>query len=49
MLCYLVMNYEVKLPDHLKLKPENEYIAASVLPKRGAEIMIKRREEGGLD
>ena len=47
MLCYLVMNYDVKLPDGMEKKPANEHIRIAVLPKRGAEIMIKRKV-GGL-
>ena len=48
MLCYLAINYDVKMPDGMKGKPGNEYIGNGVLPKRGAEIMIKRRDRGGL-
>ena len=43
MLCYFVMNYDVGFPEGEMERPENLHIGASVIPKIGAEIMIRSR------
>jgi len=43
MLCYVVMNYDVKLEGDSKVRPENMYMGASVSPNPFAKVMFRRR------
>jgi hypothetical protein len=45
MLCYLVMNYDVKLPGDAVEKPPNRYIGGSVIPSSADQILIRKRRD----
>lgn len=42
MLCYFVMNYDVKIDGRADV-PLKEYFGTAVIPKRDAHILVRRR------
>jgi hypothetical protein len=44
MLCYTVMNYDVKLPGGSTVRPCNQYFGNAGIPSQNDEVLVKRRQ-----
>jgi len=45
MLCYVVMNYDIKLEGGETVRPENLYVGSTVSPNPAAKVMFRKRTQ----
>ncbi|KAJ7065402.1 cytochrome P450 [Mycena amicta] len=43
-LAHILLNYDIKLEDEAKGRPENQYIASACLPNEKAKVLFKKRQ-----
>lgn len=44
MMCCLVQNYDMRLPEGVTKRPDNQYFGTSVSPDRKAEVLFRQRK-----